>query len=61
MHTPHTLTQKQDKTKQKQNIKTSQAPKIKKCYIFTSLGRKYVVLQLLSKCVDIKRQFNFFR
>ena len=60
-HTPHTLTQKQDKTKQKQNIKTSQAPKIKKRYIFTLLGRKYVVLQLLSKCFDIKRQFNFFR
>ena len=60
-HTPHTLTQKQDKTKQKQNIKTSQAPKIKKRYIFTLLGRKYVVIQLLSKCFDIKRQFNFFR
>ena len=59
-HTPHTLTQKQDKTKQKQN-KTSQAPKIKKRYIFTLLGRKYVVLQLLSKCFDIKRQFNLFR
>ena len=29
-HSPHTLTQKQDKTKQKQNIKTSQAPKILK-------------------------------
>ena len=50
-----------NKTKQKQNIKTSQAPKIKKRYIFTLLERKYVVLQLLSKCFDIKRQFNFFR
>ena len=50
-----------DKTKQKQNIKTSQAPKIRKRYIIITLsGRKYVILQLLSKCFDIKRKFNFF-
>ena len=72
-HIKHTIIQRwrihrthshRNKTKQNKN-KTSkqaiQAPKIKKRYIFTLLGRKYVVLQLLSKCFDIKRQFNFFR
>ena len=67
-HIKHTIIQRwrthrthAHRNKTKQNIKTSQAPKIKKRYIFTLLGRKYVVLQLLSKCFDIKKQFNLFR
>ena len=43
------------KQKTKTKSKTSQAPKIKKRYIFTLLGRKYVVLKLLSKYFDINK------
>ena len=56
----HTLHSYRNKTKQTKNknktSKTSQAQKIKKRYIFTLLGRKYVVFQSLSKCFEIKRQ-----
>ena len=55
-HTPHTHSHRNQETS-----KTSQAPRMKKRYIITLLRRNYVVFQLLSKCLNIEGQFNFFR